>query len=91
MPIINIKPRSKIEPIYAIEETKGIQQQGLSRQGTHIPNDETQKQTNSNIYKFKMHHFERSQTQQNKRCHSNQYKKSRSNCLEKRSASGSIL
>lgn len=92
MPIVNIKPRSKVEPIYAIEEAQGIQRQGPStRQGTHIPNDETQKQTNSKIYNLKMHHFQGSQTQQNKRCHSNQYKRSRSNCRENRSATGSIL
>ncbi|TMW50011.1 hypothetical protein DOY81_004928 [Sarcophaga bullata] len=91
MPIVNIKARSKVEPIYAIEETQGIQHQALLRQGIYIPNDETQKKTNSKIYKLRMHHFQRSQIPQNKRYHSNQYKKSRSNCRENISASGSIL
>lgn len=91
IPVVNIKSRSKVESIYAIEDMQGVQAKEQSLHGTYLPKNENQKLNNSRIYKLKMHRSQRSRTPQHKRYHSYQYKKSKANCHEKRSASGSIL
>ncbi|XP_023303821.2 uncharacterized protein LOC111685777 [Lucilia cuprina] len=93
-PAVDTKSRSKIEPIYAIEEPTMLQpRHQLDNFNYKMPaqsRDESKLFKNSRIYKVKVrrsHHI----TPQTVRCRSFQYRDARGNCRSKRSSSGSIL
>ncbi|XP_065355347.1 uncharacterized protein LOC135949831 [Calliphora vicina] len=99
-PAVDPKSRSKVEPIFAIEEpvlqsrhqlqnfNYRMPLQAQSREGSDLKTFK-----NSRIYKVKVHrsHQPHQITPQTVRCRSYQYRDARGNCRGKRSSSGSIL
>lgn len=103
LPAFDTKPRSKVEPIYAIEEpilqpkrylknfNYGLPSNtAQSREGSYSVNEAPKLFKNSRIYKVKVHRSEIEP--QVVRCRANQYRDARGNCRRKRdSSSASIL
>lgn len=90
---IELKSRSKVEPIYAIDE----EQRQTKNKDTAVPLErETKTWANSKIYKLKVRRSHQSHNYsplriQSRRCRSNQYRDISGNCRTKRSPSGSLL